>query len=68
MNINIRQYIKDNFKDSSKDDIKESITESLTKKEEVTLPGLGCLFEILWLNSDDAMHETILDTLSNNIK
>lgn len=67
MNIDIRKSIKNNFKDLSKDDIKNSIEESLKEKEEITLPGLGVFFEILWLNSNDVNKEYILETLKENL-
>ena len=67
MDVNIRKYIKDNFKDSNKNDIKESIESSINEKDEVTLPGLGVLFEILWENSDTSIKEKILDIISKNI-
>ena len=67
MDINIRNHIKNNFKDTNKKEIKESIENSLKEKDEVTLPGLGVFFEILWENSDDNTKQKILDTISNNI-
>lgn len=66
MDINIRQSIKENFKNASTDEIKQSILASLEKKEEITLPGLGVFFEILWENSDENSCDYILNTLKNN--
>lgn len=67
MNIDIRKHIKKNFKDADIDEIKASISESIKEKEEITLPGLGVFFEILWDNSDESSREYILNTLKNNI-
>jgi len=67
MDINIREYIRNNFKDSDKNDIKNSIDESIKENDEVTLPGLGVFFEILWNNCDDEQKEKILDILKSNI-
>ena len=53
MNISIREHIKKNFKDSSIQDLEDSIKESVNSKDEVVLPGLGVLFEILWKNSNN---------------
>ena len=50
-NIDIRQYIKNNFKDDNIEDIKSSIEDSISSKEDDPLIGLGVLFEILWNNS-----------------
>lgn len=68
MNIDIRKSIKDNFKNAKKDEIKASIISSIEEKEEVTLPGLGVFFEILWNNSDEEAREYILNTLEKNLK
>lgn len=63
MNISIRGHIKNNFKDSSIDELRESIEESIKSDDEVVLPGMGVLFEILWKNTDH--QEDILNTLHN---
>lgn len=67
MNIDIRKSIKNNFKNLNRDDIKNSIEESLKEKEEITLPGLGVFFEILWQNSDEASKGYILEVLQKNL-
>lgn len=63
-NIDIRQYIKNNFKDDNIEDIKSSIEDSISSKEDDPLIGLGVLFEILWNNSTKEQQTIIL----NNIK
>lgn len=68
MNINIRDYIKNNFKDSNIDELKESIIASTQSNDEVVLPGLGVLFEILWINSSNKEQENIINIIFNNIK
>ncbi len=65
-NINIREYVKNNFKDDSKEDIKISIEESITSGEEDILLGLGVLFEIYYINSSNK--DDIINTIYNNIK
>ena len=67
MNINIREYIKNNFKDSSIDELKDSILASIESNDEVVLPGLGVLFEILWKKSSNDFQNEILNTLHNNM-
>ena len=57
----------DNFKDSEIHDIKKSIDDSIKDKEEITLPGLGVFFEILWNNSDDNKKDYILETIKNSL-
>lgn len=66
MNISIREHIKNNFKNTNIEELRESIEESVNSSDEVVLPGLGVLFEILWKNSDN--REFILSTIHNNIK
>jgi small acid-soluble spore protein I (minor) len=68
MDIDIRKYIRNNSENASADDIRSSIEESVSKGDEVTLPGLGVLFEILWKNSDDDCKEKMLDMLASNLK
>ena len=53
MNIDIRESIINNFKNSNVDEIKESIESSIKDKEEITLPGLGVFFELLWNNFEN---------------
>ena len=65
MNISIREHIKKNFIDSSIQDLEDSIKESVNSKDEVVLPGLGVLFEILWKNSNNT--DEILNVIYNNL-
>jgi len=67
MNIDIRKSIINNFKGSNTDDIKSSIESSITDKDEITLPGLGVFFELLWNNSDDEHKNYILETIKKGI-
>ena len=65
MNINIRKSIIDNFKNTSKEDIVASINEAINDKDEITLPGLGVFFEILWQNSSNDEKNNITNIISN---
>ena len=67
MNIDIRKSIINNFKESDIEDIKNSIEESISDKDEITLPGLGVFFEILWNNSDDVKKDYILQTIKKGL-
>lgn len=66
MNIDIRRNIIENFRDTNAEDLKVSITEAVEDKDEITLPGLGVLFKLLWKNSNDK--ETILKNVIEGIK
>lgn len=68
MNIDIREYIKNNFKGISNDDIRNSIEDALNSNDEITLPGLGVLFEIVWYNSSDKEKDAIINYISNYSK
>lgn len=68
MNIDIRKSIKENFKDSTLEDFRSSITESISSGEELALPGLGVLFELLWTNSNHDQQENFLKTIQEHIK
>ncbi len=63
MTIDIRKNIKQNFKDTSIEEMKESIEDSLTDEDEITLPGLGVFFELLWKHSDQSLQNQILETI-----
>lgn len=67
MNIDIRKSIIGNFKGAKTDEFKSSIEASIDSKEEITLPGLGVFFEVLWNNSDESQREFILNSLEKNI-
>lgn len=67
MDINIRKSIIDNFKNCGIEEIRKSIEDSITDNEEITLPGLGVFFEILWNNSDNSDKEFILRTIEKGL-
>lgn len=67
MNIDIRGHILNNFKDASIDDIRSSIVDSINDRDEVTLPGLGVFFVILWTNSSEEIKNQILDILKKGM-
>ena len=66
-NIDIRQYIKNNFKDDNIEDIKSSIEDSISSKEDDPLIGLGVLFEILWNNSTKEQQTIKLNNLKKGM-
>jgi len=66
--IKIRDYIINNFKDDEVSTIKNAIEESIEEGDEVTLPGMGVFFEIIWQESDDSEKEKILNTLKKRFQ
>lgn len=67
MDIDIRESIKNNFKGSDINEIKDSIEESIKDADEITLPGLGVFFEILWNNSSKEDQEEILKNIKRGL-
>ena len=67
-NISSREHIINNFKGADISDIESSILASINDKDEITLPGLGVLFEILWINSSIKEKNHILNVLKNSIE
>ena len=67
MQIDIRKSIIKNFHDMDVSEIRKSIEEAVEEMEEVTLPGLGVFFEILWNNSGEDNKNYILNTIKSNI-
>lgn len=67
MNINIRDHIKTNFKKSTEEDIRSSIDDGVGDEDEITLPGLGVFFEILWNNSSEDEKRKIVSLIKLNI-
>jgi small acid-soluble spore protein I (minor) len=67
MDVDIRKYIVNNFKDTTINEIEDSIVQSIEKGDDITLPGLGVFFEILWNSSDDVMKNDILNRIKNNM-
>lgn len=68
MNIDIRKSIIKNFENTDTSEIKTSIEDSIDAKEEITLPGLGVFFELLWNNSDNTQKEKILEIIKKSLQ
>ena len=66
--IKIRDYIINNFQNDNEETIKNAINESIKEQDEVTLPGMGVFFEILWQDSNDEEKEKILEKLKNRFQ
>lgn len=67
MNIDIRKSIKDNFKDSNNEDIFESIESAVKDGEEITLPGMGVFFELLWKLSNESEKTEIIKKIKKGL-
>ncbi len=65
MDKSIREYIINNFKNDDDETIKKAINASISEQDEVTLPGMGVFFEIIWTDGDENFKKTILEILKN---
>ena len=66
-NINVREYIINNFKEDTEKQIKSSIEESISSKDDDTLIGLGVLFELAWNNSTEEEKKQILSNIKKGM-
>ena len=62
--MSIKEYILNNFKDASTNDIEDAINDSINSKDEVVLPGLGVLFEVIWENGNNNLRNELLNILA----
>ena len=68
MNINIRKSVKENFKNNNEQEIEEEINSSITEQSEITLPGLGVFFELVWQQGDQTLKQSILKLLKQSLE
>ena len=67
-NIDIRNYIIENFKDDNIEKIKDSIETTINERDEDALIGLGVLFELLWKKLNQEEKEKNLNNIRESIK
>ena len=65
--MNIKEHIINNFKGDDYKSLKEAIDESINSNDEITLPGLGVFFSLIWSSADQELKNTLLDLLKENI-
>ena len=66
--IKIRDYIINNFQNDNVETIKNAICESIKEQDEVTLPGMGVFFEIIWQDSTEDEKTKILEKLKKRFE
>lgn len=67
MNISIREHIINNFKGDDYDSLQSAINESIESKDEVTLPGMGVFFEIVWQGADQRLKNEMLEIIKTRV-
>ena len=68
MNLDIRSHIINNFKGDDINTLKDAIEESIKNNDEITLPGMGVFFELVWKKSDEDTKNKILGILESCVK
>lgn len=66
-NIDVREYIINNFKEDSEEEIEKAITSSIESKSEDTLIGMGVLFELMWNQATSEERKGILTNIKNGL-
>ena len=67
MDISIRDHIINNFEGDDKNTLRQAIEESIRENDEITLPGMGVFFELIWEDADDSLKDTLLDLLEKRV-
>ena len=67
MQKTIRDHIINNFKNDDIDTLRSAIEESIEEQDEVTLPGMGVFFEIVWQDSSNELKNQILNIIKNRL-
>lgn len=67
MDTKIRDHIINNFKGDNYETLKSAIEESISEQDEITLPGLGVFFEIVWQDSSKEMQNEIIEIIKNRV-
>ena len=68
MVINIRKHIINNFKGDDYSTLRRAIDESVEAKDEVTLPGLGVFFELIWENASQELKDQLIEIIRKRVK
>ena len=67
-NIDLRNYIIENFKDDNIEKIRDSIETTINTRDEDALIGLGVLFELLWNKLTQEEKNQSLENIRQSIK
>ncbi|MFD2327670.1 small acid-soluble spore protein SspI [Cohnella sp. GCM10020058] len=62
MNITLREAIFQRVEGKSKAELRATIEDSIGNAE-VTLPGIGVLFEMIWTHSSEEIRDQLVDIL-----
>lgn len=68
MDVDIRQHIINNFKGDDYETLRRAIDESVKSQDEVTLPGLGVFFELIWENADNELKDQLIMIIKKRVQ
>lgn len=68
MDTNIRHHIINNFQGDDFNTLKKAIDESVSQQDELTLPGLGVFFELIWENSSQELKNELIEIIRKRVK
>lgn len=67
MDVNIRMHIINNFKGDDFEELERAIEESIKENDEVTLPGMGVFFELVWQGASRSLKDEMLQVIKDKI-
>lgn len=67
MDLDLRQAVLQNISNKNEDQLVNMVETAIADGEEKTLPGLGVIFEVMWKNTDDKVHQELIESLSENV-
>ena len=65
--MSIREHIINNFKGDDYYSLQSAINESIESNDEVTLPGMGVFFEIVWQGADQSLKNQMLQIIKDRV-
>lgn len=66
--MSIREHIINNFKGDNYETLTKAIDESIASQDEVTLPGLGVFFEIVWENASQELKNELIEIIKKRVE
>ena len=68
MGVSIREHIINNFKGDDYETLRNAIEESIKEQDEITLPGMGVFFEIVWKEADTSLQNKMLELIKQRVE
>lgn len=68
MDMSIREHIINNFQGDDYNTLHRAIDESVKAQEEVTLPGLGVFFELIWENASQELKNELIEIIRKRVQ